>query len=240
MLLFQLGQNSFNSEGAGVNVPKQTCGTIALLVNACLALAAGAQTTAPSTDTASSTVDNAGPPSVVARQATPDEVGYQVIASPMLLEISLGAHGKGKSLKDMDEQHVWTTTDTAGFVCEKARVKMVQVWQVKKHDQVTLRVIPMLAAEHTGRAIDVTVAIVSGGKELRRGLLRVDTAGSDTGSPGAIAVVRVPHVMLALPVPQVATRNSTAEFDFEFTEQEFAAMFEGDRAPLVRMILDIQ
>ncbi len=158
----------------------------------------------------------------------------------MLLEISLGAHGKGKSLKDMDEQHVWTTTDTAGFVCEKARVKMVQVWKVQKRDQVTLRVIPMLAAEHTGRAIDVTVAIVSGGKEIRKGLLHVDTTGSDTASPGAIAVVRVPHVLLALPVPQVATRNSTAEFDFEFTEQEFTSMFEGGRDPLVRMILDIQ
>lgn len=211
-----------------------------LLVNALLALPAGAQTTDPPTDTALSTVDNIGRPSVVARQATPEEVGYQVIASPMLLEISLGAHGKGKSLKDMDEQHVWTTTGTAGFVCEKARVKMVQVWKVKKRDQVTLRVIPMLAAEHTARAIDVTVAIVSSGKEIRRGLLRLETAGSDTASPGAIVVVRVPHVMLALPVPQETTRNSTAEFDFEFTEQEFASMFEGGRDPQVRMILDIQ
>jgi hypothetical protein len=169
-------------------------------------------------------------------------VGYQVIASPMLLEISLGAHGKRKSLRDMDEQHVWTNTETAAFVCEKARVKMIQVWKVNKRSQVTLRVIPMLAAEHTGRAIDVTVAIVSGEKEIRKGLLRVDTDGSDNSSSGAIVVVRVPHapVSLALAVPQAATKNSSAEFDFEFTEEEFAAMFDGDRAPILRMILDIQ
>jgi hypothetical protein len=221
-------------------MPKQSRTTIMLLINSLLALPAAAQPAAPPTNTASNTVDNTSTPSVVARQATPEEVGYEVIASPMLLDISLGAHGKGKSLRDMDEQHVWTITDTAGFVCEKARVKMVQVWKVQKRGQVTLRVIPMLAAENTGRAIDVTVAIVSGGKEIRKGLLRVDTTGSDTASPGAIAVVRVPHVLLALPIPQVATRNSTAEFDFEFTEQEFASMFEVGRAPLVRMILDIQ
>src|SRR3984893_18703994 len=142
----------------------------------------------------------------------------------MLLEISLGARGKRKSLLDMDEQHVWTTTETTAFVCEKARVKMVQVWKVNKRGQVTLRVLPMLAAEHTGRAIDVTIAIVSGGKEIRKGLLRVDTIGSDAASPSAIVVVRVPHVSLALPVPQAVTKNATAEFDFEFTEQEFAAL----------------
>ncbi len=48
--------------------------------------------------------------SVVARQATAEEVGYQTIASPMLLEVSLGAHGKHQSLLDMDEQHTWTNT----------------------------------------------------------------------------------------------------------------------------------
>ncbi|HEV3457177.1 MAG TPA: hypothetical protein VHG32_11510 [Thermoanaerobaculia bacterium] len=224
-------------------MPKPARSSTIVLVLTLLALLLSLQARSAVTTDAASTIDNNARPSVVARQATPEEVGYQVIASPMLLEVSLGAHGQRKSLKEMDDQHVWTNTETAAFVCEKARVKMVQAWKVKKRDQITLRVMPMFAAEHTGRSIDVTVAIASGEKEVRKGLLRVETAGIDSATASAIVVVRVPHAPVSLafaPVPQATTKNTTAEFDFEFTEQEFAAMFDDGRAPILRMILDIQ
>lgn len=41
-----------------------------------------------------------------------------------------------------------------------------------------------------------------------------------------------PHLLLV--------ENSTAEFDFNFSEQEFAAMFANGRAPFLRIIIDVQ
>ncbi len=120
---------------------------------------------------------------------------------------------------------------------------MVQIWKVTKHGVVTLRVLPMLAAPHNGHSIDVTLAIDSDQKEVQRGLLRLDPSSSASDSaPGGALVVRVPHapISLALSVPQATTGNTTPEFDFDFAEQDFVAMFANGRTPSLRIIIDVQ
>jgi hypothetical protein len=189
---------------------------IALLVSP---LAARAQPAAPLSPLA----EPLGPPPIAARQARPDEVGYQVVASPMLLEISLGASPGRRSFKDADPRYPWLVTETAAFVCEGARLETVQVTRERLHPPgiVDLKILAHLAPEVPGRTIGLTVAIVSNGREIRRQFERVDTTGATTRG----AVIR--------------PSNPSAEFEIELGEQEFAAMFAGARAPILRIILDV-
>jgi hypothetical protein len=84
--------------------------------------------------------------------------------------------------------------------------------------------------------------VLSAGKEMRKALIRVDMEGDDEGSPAAIVAVRLPRTPLsfAAAIPSGGGKNPTPEFNFVFSEQEFAAMFAGGNAPTLRLILDIQ
>ena len=137
-----------------------------------------------------------GPP-IAARQAAPEEVGRIAVPSPMLLDISLGAYGASKSFRDTVAQQSWSVGVTAAFECERARVDWVQIDRTADaQGRVQLHVVPTLALERPGRTVDMTVAFLVDGGEIQRRSLRVFT-----GDP-------------------------PFEWSFEFTNQEFAAMFD--------------
>jgi hypothetical protein len=187
-----------------------------------LTLPLAAQTLAPR---ATSVLRNYSGPPIVARQAAPDpeEMGYVNVPSPMLLDISLGAYGHTKSLKDMRLKDVWATGGTAAFVCDNARLEWVQVTKDHYPGRYELTVRPSIKLEVPGRTIGLTVAIVSNGQELQRQTWNVDTCGVLT--PGAVVQYR---------------SGPGSEFHFQFTEQEFADMFDRGQAPLLRIIMDVR
>jgi hypothetical protein len=152
-----------------------------------------------------------GPP-IAARQAAPEEVGRMAVPSPMLLDISLGAYGASKSFRDTVTQQSWSVGVTAAFECERARVDWVQIDRVTvdARGRVQLHVVPTLALERPGRTVELTVAFLADGREIQRRSVRVFT-----GEP---------------PPP---------EWSFEFTNQEFAAMFDPARSPVLRIILEV-
>ena len=156
-----------------------------------------------------------GPP-ITARQATPDEmgyVGYINVPSPMLLDISLGTYGYFKSLKDMSLNSVWSTGETAAFVCDDASLESVQITKVHYPWRYELTVRPTIKPEIPGRIIGLTVAIVSNGQELQRQTRNVSTRGALR--PGGVIQAR------SGPGP---------EFHFQFTEEEFVSRFDQGQA----------
>jgi hypothetical protein len=164
-----------------------------------------------------------GPP-IAARQAAPEAVGYINVPSPMLLDISLGAYGHTKSLKDMYLKDVWSAGgEIAAFVCDGARLEWVQVAKDHYPWRYELTVRPAIMPEVPGRTIGLTVTIVSNGQELQRQTLNVDTRGFL--APGQVVQARI---------------GPGAEFHFQFTEDEFANLFDRGQAPLLRIIMDVR
>ncbi|HEY0552740.1 MAG TPA: hypothetical protein VGG20_00625, partial [Thermoanaerobaculia bacterium] len=137
-----------------------------------LTLPLAAQTLASA---APSVLGNYSVPPITARQATPDEVGYIDVPSPMLLDIALGAYGY--SLKDMSLNDVWTVGATAAFVCDNARLEWVQVTKEHYPGRYELTVRTSIKPEVPGRTLGLTVAIVSNDQELQQQTLNVDTRG---------------------------------------------------------------
>ncbi len=167
-------------------------------------------------------------PSISARQAAPGEAGYPQVAStvvpnPMLLDISLGAYSGHLSLLDMNPKYPWIFDETAAFVCNGARLEGVQVTKDHYPGRYEITVKPTIQPEIPGRVLSLTMAIISIGQEIERQTWNVDTQGVlDQGwivpAPGA-------------PCP---------EFHFQFTEQEFRALFDGGQAPLLRVVMDVR
>lgn len=171
---------------------------------------------------AASALSNDSGPLIAVRQATPEEVGYINVPSPMLIDLSLGAHGYTQSLKDMSLKDVWSAGETAAYVCDNARLDSVQVTKDHYPGRYELTVRPTIESEVPGLTIGLTVAIVSDGQELQRQTWNVDTRGLTPGE-----VVQVPS-------------GSGTEFHFQFTEEEFADLFDRGRAPLLRIIMDVR
>ena len=171
---------------------------------------------------AASALSNSSGPLIAVRQATPEEVGYINVPSPMLLDISLGAHGYTQSLKDMSLKDVWSAGGTEAYVCDNARFDWVQVTKDHYPGRYELTVRPLIESEVPGLTIGVTVAIISNGQELQRQTWNVDTRGLTPGE-----VLQAPS-------------GSGTEFHFQFTEEEFADLFDRGQAPLLRIIMDVR
>jgi hypothetical protein len=127
----------------------------------------------------------------------------------MLLDISLAAYGRTRSFKDTIAQRAWSVGVTAAFECERARVDSVEIDRTDFQGRVQLRVVPRLAPERPGRTVDLTVAFLVDGREIQRQSFR-----AFTGDP-------------------------PLEWHFEFTNQEFAEMFDPGRSPVLRVILEV-
>jgi hypothetical protein len=109
----------------------------------------------------------------------------------------------------------WTTTATAKYVCRDVRVPRIEVWKSDSGGKVNLKVVVGLLSAGDPKDVKVSLSIVSDDVAVKK-----KSWESFTADP-----------------PRLHPRNPEAEF--EFTLQEFAALFGGDRAPLVRVIVDV-
>jgi hypothetical protein len=166
----------------------------------------------------------------IARHQEPGEVQtlYQEIASPMVIEVSLGATPRRKSVQDV---HAWVATETGKYSCQQARVRAIDVQREEKRGKVILRVRPSLVTEERRQDLDVTVAIVSDSNEIRRKFWESLTVGDDNSTANKLGWNWVGAAM--------ASQSKSPEAEFEFTAQEFAALFGPNRAPSVRVVVKI-
>lgn len=164
-------------------------------------------------------------PPIVAKHYEPPAPSPDEIASPMMLEVSLGATSKRKSLKEVDSKHAWVATETAAYVCKSVRVRYIQVWKKERGGLVDLRVVPVLNA-HPDVDVSVAVSIISDSKEIKAG---------DLPSRGQAPLTE----RIMSPLTALGSGASPAT-DFEFTQEEFAALFANGHAPSVRVVVKIE
>lgn len=165
----------------------------------------------------------------IARHQEPSEAQarYQEIASPMLIEVSLGATPKRKSLQEV---HAWVATETGRYSCQQARVRVIEVRKEEQRGKVMPRVLPSLVTEQRRQDMDVTVSVISDSKEIRTRSWESLTVGDDNSLANRSGTTIGAFM---------ASTSKTPEADFEFTSQEFAALFGPDRAPSVRVVIKI-
>jgi len=164
-------------------------------------------------------------PGVVAHHVQPVESVTEV-QSPMQLEIPLGATAKRKSLLEHDKVPL-ISNETEAFTCDKARVRIVQVWHKKRRGGMAeVKIIPTIATDYYRQDIDLTVALVSDGKVVREKSWQDFTIGRDSAA-GAFWVAMASH-----------TKSPEAAFDIP--EKELAAMFDGGKAPVARIVITIK
>jgi hypothetical protein len=177
---------------------------------------------------------------VEVRQAKPEDLAApgtesdQEVANPMLLELPLGARVDGKvQRKPMNEVSFGQTRtfwETKRYVCDKARVARVQVTKRQgKRGTIELEVSPTLSTDWYRQDIDLTVALVSDGKEIDRKTWDDLTIGSDKNAANKMGCLVCG-----------ASSSKSPKAVFKLKEEEFAAMFGDERAPAVRVIVNIQ
>jgi hypothetical protein len=158
------------------------------------------------------------PPTIARHQTDADRAGQETteeIASPMLLEVSLAATPRRKSIQELQPNHPWVATETSKYICQQIQIRLIQVWKDESRGKVRLRIIPALLAQESPKDVDVTVSIVSDNKEIR---------------------TRLWHEFTADPV---ARHPRNPDTDFDFTSKEFAALFGPGRSPSLRIVLKV-
>lgn len=153
----------------------------------------------------------------IARHQEPGEVQnpYQEITSPMLIEVSLGATARRKSFQELEAKHPWIATETNKYICQQVHIRMIEAWREENRGKVKLHLVAALLSDGSPKDVDVTLSVVSDGKEIRRMSWHEFTADPVTRHP----------------------RNP--ETDFDFSSQEFAALFGQGRTPSVRVVLNV-
>src|ERR1700726_2228419 len=156
-------------------------------------------------------------PPIARQQTAADRTDqtFQEIASPMLLEVSLGTTPRRRSVQEMESKHLWVATETNRYICQQVQVRAIEVRKQEDRGRVMLHVVALLRAQESPKDVDVTLSIVSDTKEVRKKFWHEFTADPVTRHP----------------------RNP--ETEFEFSTQEFAALFGPGRAPSVRVVLNI-
>jgi hypothetical protein len=177
---------------------------------------------------------------VEVRQAKPEDMAApgtesdQEMANPMLLDLPLGARVDGKvQRKPMNEVSFGQTRtfwETKRYVCDKARVARVQVTKRQgRRGTVELEIAPTLSTDWYRQDIDLTVALVSNGKEIDRKTWDDLTIGSDKSAANKMGCLVCG-----------ASTSKSPKVLFKLREEEFAAMFGDGRAPIVRVIVNVQ
>ncbi|MEA2564012.1 MAG: hypothetical protein QOH06_5516 [Acidobacteriota bacterium] len=177
---------------------------------------------------------------VEVRQAKPEDLAApgtapdQEVPNPMLLDLSLGVQVDGKvQRKPMNETAFGQTRtfwETKRYVCDKARVARVQVTKRQgRRGAVELEIAPTLSTEWYRQDIDLTVALVSDGKEIERKTWDDLTIGSDQSAANKMGCLVCG-----------ASTSKTPKAVFKLKEEEFATMFGEGRAPIVRVIVNVQ
>jgi hypothetical protein len=129
----------------------------------------------------------------------------------------------------MDAMHAWVATESAGYSCQTARVKLIQVWKEEHRGKVRLRIIPDLMTEQRVQDLSITVAVVSDSREVRRQAIPSLVIGDDRTANKLAA--------LTLWAAAAGSTSKSPEVGFEFTKEEFAALWGPGRAPSVRVVL---
>lgn len=172
-------------------------------------------------------------PPPIAKHVGPEKPIYQEIASPMQVEVSLGATPKRKSVQEIGNQRAWVATETSTYTCETARVRMIEVFKEEHRGKVRLRVMPLLATEQRRQDVDITVSLVSDGKEVGTPVVfKSLTIGADDSTANKLA-------QLSLYAAAFGSTSKAPAADFELTREQFAALWGPNRAPSVRLVLKI-
>ena len=176
---------------------------------------------------------------VEARHAQPEDLvapgaqGDVEVASPMLIELSLGAKNEGKvqrkALNEVASGQTRTFWETRKYVCDKARVVRVQVTKQVKKGMVELEVASTLSTEWYRQDLDLTLALISDGKEIDRKSWEDLTIGSDKNAANKLGCLVCG-----------ASSSKTPKASFRVKEEDFNAMFSEGRAPLVRVIVKVK
>ena len=170
-----------------------------------------------------------------ARQATPEDLGKEPdvteeVSDPMLLEISLGGDEKRKPLGDPGVTGR-TYYDQKRFVVDKARVPKITVTKRPgKKGRLVLEIAPTITSGWYRQDLDVTIAVVGAdGKVVKQVVWDDLTVGREDSWANKMGVWAA---------GAASASRRTAELEFE--PREFEALFSEGKAPLLRMILDVQ
>lgn len=175
------------------------------------------------------------------RQATPAETaepsvsGLKEIPSPMLIDIPLGAGDapSGKPRKAFNETPASMTrayNDAAGYVCDKARVGVVLLRREEKRGHIKMMVTTALSTDWLRQHVNLTVALMSGGKEVRRQRWDDLVIGASKGA--AVNALGV----LAAGIGTSTSKAPSAEWDL--TSAEWGALWQ-ESSPTLRVILEV-
>jgi len=177
------------------------------------------------------------------RQASPEELtppssktapSLQEVKSPMLVDIPLG-EGKAPSGKPRKALNATPGTtrgysDAAGFVCDKARISVILVRWTEKGGKVTFTASPALSTDWVRQHVNLTVALRTGDKEIRREHWDDLVIGANSGAAvGALG-------MFAAGIGTVGSKAPMASWDL--TQEEWRALWAGE-PPTLRVILEI-
>lgn len=148
----------------------------------------------------------------------------QEVPSPMLLEVKVSARQFTMPALAKQNPNIWTTRETAKFVCDRAVVRSVKLKRtLRRKGQVLLEVIPEVATEWFRQDIDLTVVFLSAdGRELGKRTWESLTIGNDAGA----ALV-------------FGSRTKSPALEIEMSEADFLQLFADDQRPVVRVVLDI-
>jgi hypothetical protein len=153
----------------------------------------------------------------------------------MLIDISLGSgtSPSGKPRKAFNESPEGTTrayTDAAGYVCDKARVGVILLRREEKRGKVVITASAALSTEWLRQHVNLTVSLISTGKEIRSQHWDDLVIGATKG-----AAVNALSTM-ALGIGTSSSKAPTAEWELSSADWE-GLWKEG--APTLRVILEI-
>jgi hypothetical protein len=178
------------------------------------------------------------------RQATPEDraipqasspTAPTEVPSPMRIDISLGSgvSPSGKPRKAFNETPAGMTraySDASGYVCDKARVGVVLLRREEKRGKVLVTATTALSTDWVRQSINLTVSLVSDGKEVRHERWEDLTIGATKGAATSALST------FAMGIGTSHSKAPTAEW--ELTSAEWEALWKNS-APTLRVILEI-
>jgi hypothetical protein len=169
---------------------------------------------------------------VEAKQAEPDEVaalekgpgalGDVEIGNPMLLEVPLGRVAGRKSLAELERGQFWFTTETARFVCDRARLVRISAERLKnRKTDAVFRFDLMLLSGWYRQDIDLTATVVDQAGRVRARLHKDDLSIGNGGGP-------------------YSAGTKKPDFELVVPEAELEKLFDPKAPATLKVIVEIQ
>lgn len=169
---------------------------------------------------------------VEVKQATAEEVARMErgpsaradvdVPNPMLLEVKLLKIGRRPGLLELKAGETWFSTETAQFVCDRARVQRVSVTRIDRRKKATrFRAEAMISSGWYRQDVDLTMTIqTASGRVLGRKVWDDLTIGN-AGGPYS-GSTKVPKV------------------EFYVPDDQLEATFSGDAPAVMKILIEIQ